>query len=289
MTVTIGVHVSNPSLYHLARLPYAQEALSAFGEEVRFHHYQDGTRTAGLLADGTIDISGTGSTPPLSGQADGHDIVYVAASAPRPSHGALLVAADGPIVSVGDVRGREVVLSIGSWHTHLVAKTLHRAGLSYSDIVATRPTASSFDRLVDGEIAAWVAQEASLAAALRTGKVRKLVETGDVITDRSVFFARRDFAVSRPAVAAAVVGALQRADNWVVSHLDEAAKHASAELGGSQDDWHTALSGLPWRLEGITDEIIAEQQEAADILFDGGFLSRRITVADAYVPLDLGI
>ncbi|GAA1581646.1 ABC transporter substrate-binding protein [Actinoplanes couchii] len=270
MTITIGVHVSNPSLYHLARLPFT----ASIGEEVRFHHFKDGTTTAGLLADGTIDISGTGSTPPLSGQAAGHDIVYAAVSAPRPDHGALLVAADSPIRSVADLRGRTVRLAIGSWHTHLVAKALHQAGLSYADITAVR----------EGEADAWVAQEAGLAAALRRGGVRKLIETGDVITDRSVFFARRDFAENRPEALAAVVGALQQADTWVAGHLDEAAKHAAAELGGEEQDWRTALAGLPWKLQPVTDEVIAEQQEAADILAAGGFLARPITVADAYLP-----
>ncbi|MBT0773629.1 ABC transporter substrate-binding protein [Kineosporia sp. J2-2] len=285
MTVTIGVHVSNPSLYHLARLEFAQQALAPFGEDVVFHHFEDGTRTAGLLADGTIDISGTGATPPLTGQAAGHDIVYAAVSTPRPEHGALLVADDGPVRTVADLRGLTVVHSVGSWHTHLVAKALHDAGLSYTDVVSERPSAeASLPRLKSGEIGAWVAQEADLYGALREGGVRKLVETGDVITDRSVFFARRDLAENRPQVLAAVVKALQQADSWAATHLDEAAEHAAAELGGQEQDWREALSRLPWKLQSVDAAVIAEQQEAAGILADGGFLSPRITVADAYLP-----
>lgn len=284
MTVTLGVHASNPSLHHLARLRYAQQALAPFGETVAFHRFADGTTTAGHLAANTFQLSGTGSTPPLSGQAAGHDIVYAAVSAPRPGHGALLVADDGPIRSVADLRGGKVVLSVGSWHTHLVAKALSDAGLSYADITALRPSGDPAQLLRDGEIAAWVAQEAHLSKALREGGVRPLVATGDVITDRSVFFARRDLAENRPEVLAALVAALQRADTWVTGNLDEAAGRAARELGGEQRDWHAALARLPWRLQSVSPAVIAEQQEAADILFAGGFLPRRIVVADAHLP-----
>ncbi|RGC67718.1 putative aliphatic sulfonates-binding protein precursor [Micromonospora sp. MW-13] len=287
MSITIGVHRSNPSLYHLSRLGLAEQALAPLGETVAWHRYTDGTNTARLLADGLIDLGGTGSTPPLTGQAQGHDIVYVAVSAPRPEHGALLVAADGPVRTVADLAGRTVVFGVGSWQTHLLAKALHDAGLSYSDIVARRPTddpTPPAERLAAGEIAGWVAQEAELAAARRAGGVRVLVATGSVISDRSVFFTRRDLARRRPEVVAALVGALQRADDWVAAHLDEAAAHAAAELGGEAADWHTALAGLPWRLESVPDAFVAEQQEAADIFVEAGYLDRPITVADARVP-----
>ncbi|MEH1014772.1 ABC transporter substrate-binding protein [Micromonospora sp. CPCC 206060] len=286
MTITIGVHRSNPSLYHLARLGLAEQALAPFGETVAWHEYADGTATARLLVEGVIDFGGTGSTPPLTGQAQGYDIVYVAVSAPRPDHGALLVAENGPVRTVADLTGGTVVFGVGSWQTHLLAKALHDAGLSYQDIVAQRPTESPVPplaRLLAGEIAGWVAQEAELAAARRRGGVRTLVDTGSVISDRSVFFTRRDVAEQRPDVVATLVGTLQQADNWVADHLTEAAARAAADIGGNESDWHTALGGLPWRLQSVPAGFIAEQQEAADILARAGYLDHPITVADAEV------
>ncbi|MFJ5229700.1 ABC transporter substrate-binding protein [Kitasatospora sp. NPDC088391] len=285
MTVVVGVHRSNPSLYHLARLDYLQQELAPLGESAEFHHYTDGTRTGPYLADGTIDFGGTGSTPPITAQAAGHDIVYTAVSAPRPDHGALLVAADGPVRSVADLKGGTVVLGIGSWQTHLLAKSLHQHGLSYrDDITAERPAGDEAERLRDGRIAGWIAQGAELAAARREGGFRELVRTGDVITDRSVFFARRELAVRRPEIVAAIVTALQRADHWAAAHPAEAAALAAEDQGGEAADWHTALTALPWRLEPATAEFVAEQQEAADIFHRVGFIDRAVTVADAHLP-----
>ncbi|MEV7771195.1 ABC transporter substrate-binding protein [Kitasatospora sp. NPDC086791] len=287
MTVTLGVHASNPSLYYLARLPYLDEELAPLGETGAFHHYADGTRTGTLLADGTIDFGGTGSTPPITAQAAGHDLVYAAVSAPRPDHGALLVSAAGPVRTVADLKGGTVVLGVGSWQTHLLAKALHAQGLTYGeDVTPARPAAGEDQarRLRDGEIAGWIAQGAELAAARRGGEFRELIRTGDVITDRSVFFTRREFATGRPEVVAAITRALSRADAWVAANPAEAAAIAAGELGGAAADWQTALAALPWRLEPATAGFVAEQQEAADIFHGVGFIGRALTVADAHLP-----
>ncbi|GHG24950.1 ABC transporter substrate-binding protein [Streptomyces filamentosus] len=282
MTVTLGVHRSNPSLYHLSRLGYAEEELAALGETVAWHAYTDGVRTGALLADGTIDFGGTGSTPPVTAQAAGHDIVYAAISAPRPDHGALLVPEDSPVRTVADLKGGTVHLAIGSWQTHLVAQALDDAGLSYAtDITAVRGGSGSEAKLRAGEITAWVAQGAELAAARRTGGLRTLVRTGDVITDRSVFFTRRDLAEQRPELVEALVRALRRADAWAAAHPGEAAAIAAADQGGTAEDWETALRALPWTIEEVGEEFVAEQQRAADVFHRTGFIERAVTVADA--------
>ncbi|WP_329539633.1 ABC transporter substrate-binding protein [Streptomyces sp. NBC_01358] len=285
MTLTIGVHSSNPSLYHLyhlSRLGFAQEELAPLGETVVFHPYTNGVRTGELLTRGVIDFGGTGSTPPVTAQAAGHDIVYTAVSAPRPEHGALLVPEDSPVRTVADLKGAIVHLAIGSWQTHLIAKALDDAGLSYAeDITPVRGNADSEELLRTGAIAAWVAQGAELAAARRTGGLRTLVRTGDVISDRSVFFTRRDLAESRPDVIEALTRALRRADEWAAAHPRQAAEIAAADLGGAADDWETALALLPWTIEPVSDAFIAEQQEAADIFHRTGFIDRPVTVAHA--------
>ena len=282
MTITIGVHNSNPSLYYLSRLDFAQQELAAVGESAVFHAYVNGVRTGELLTQGVIDFGGTGSTPPVTAQAAGHDIVYTAVSAPRPDHGALLVLDDSPVRTVADLKGGTVHLAIGSWQTHLIAKALDDAGLSYaSDITPVRGDEHSEKLLRSGEITAWVAQGAQLVAALRTGGVRVVIRTGDVISDRSVFFTRRDLAEQRPDVIDALTRALRRADDWARENPREAAEIAAEHQGGTAADWETALRALPWRIEPVSDAFLAEQQRGADIFLRTGFIDRPVTVAHA--------
>src|SRR5690242_15598360 len=113
--ITIGVHPNNPALFFLSHLDLV---------DARWHRYTGGTTTGELLADGTIDVGGTGATPPIADQAAGLPVVYLAHSDPRPAHGTLLVTPDSEIQDVADLKGRRVALGIGSWQTLLLATAL---------------------------------------------------------------------------------------------------------------------------------------------------------------------
>ncbi|GAA0388133.1 sulfonate ABC transporter substrate-binding protein [Microbispora corallina] len=279
MTVRIGVHNHNPSLFFLSRL---EHVLDDIGEPVELYFYADPARTCDLLAEGAVDIGGTGSVPPLAGQAAGLPIVYAAVSAPRPGRAALLVAPDGPVRSVADLRDRPVALVAGSWQTHFLAALLDRHGLSYQDIEPRPAGPEAREWLRTGEVAAWVAQGADLVEA--EGGLRTLSGTLGVVADRSVFTTRRDFAEGRPEAVAAVARGLRQADAWARANLREAAHLTVEAVGGSVDSWEMALARLPWRLEPVTPVFVAEQQEAADVLYAGRVLADRVRVRAAVVP-----
>ncbi len=96
-----------------------------------------------------------------------------------------------------------------------------------------------------------------------------------------MFFTRRDLAEQRPEIIDALTRALRRADDWAAAHPRDAARIASADLGGTVEDWESALAALPWRIEEVGDAFLAEQQEAADIFHRTGFIERPVTVAHA--------
>lgn len=96
-----------------------------------------------------------------------------------------------------------------------------------------------------------------------------------------MFFTRRALAEERPEIIDALTRALRRADDWAAAHPRDAARIASADLGGTVEDWESTLSALPWRIEEVSDAFLAEQQEAADIFHRTGFIERPVTVAHA--------
>lgn len=93
----IGVHPNNLHL-RLARL--WPGAFKQFDPE--FVTYREGRDTAALLEKGDIHFGGTGSTPPIEADARGLSAIYIAASAPRPANGAILVRRDSPIRAAAD-------------------------------------------------------------------------------------------------------------------------------------------------------------------------------------------
>jgi sulfonate transport system substrate-binding protein len=283
-TVTVGVHPSNTSLFVLRRNGILEELLDDRGATVRWVDYEDGRRTAELLGAGEIDFGGTGNTPPLQAQADGLDVVYVAVSEPRPAHGVLVVHADSPIRTVADLRGRRVALAEGSYQTTLLAFALDQVGLGYDDVVRVPAPQGEGRRLFEArEVDAWVGGDPELAEAQRAGDLRELVDTAAVHSNRSVWFARRAFAEGRPELLDAVVTALQQSDAWIEAHAREAAQVFARDVPGSPsvDSWEAALRRRPWGPRPVSEDFVAEQQRAADLLARHGILSRQIVVADA--------
>jgi sulfonate transport system substrate-binding protein len=283
-TLRIGVHANNPALFVLSHLDLAERALAPLGVDVVWHRYTGGPTTGALLADGTIDVGGTGATPPISDQANGLPVVYVAHSDPRPNHGTLLVAPGSEVREVADLRGRRVALGIGSWQTLLLAVALDRAGVGWDEVEAVPSGPDSLQRLRDGELGAWIGQGPEHVAATTSGAARELVPAGDLIANPSVWFARRDVAEKRGADLGAVAGALEGAGRWVQANPREAAELYAREEGGTAAGWEAFLARIPWTVHPIGDAFLAEQQAGADALARVGFVPRAVRIAEATVP-----
>lgn len=157
MSFKIGFHPNNLHLESAARWPGAFARLKP-----EFIPYAEGCETAQKLAAGEIDIGGTGSTPPIIAAENGLPVIYAAASAPRPANGAILVRKDSGIADIAGLRGRDLALVDGSFHTHFLAKSLEEAGLRLNDVKCHDLLAlQARDLLRSGEVSAWIAMAAS--------------------------------------------------------------------------------------------------------------------------------
>ncbi|HEY3687508.1 MAG TPA: aliphatic sulfonate ABC transporter substrate-binding protein [Streptosporangiaceae bacterium] len=279
MTVRVGVHPSNHTLFITSHLPALRAALG----DVEWVRYPGGASTVHRIGAGDIDVGGTGSTPPITGQAAGVDLVYLATSAPRPAHGKLVVPRGSSVRTVDDLRGRQVAFGIGSWQTQLLAVLLDRAGLAYDDIEPVPAGPDTYGRFTAGRIDAWVAPNPPLDRLVRDLGARVVAETTDYISNPSVFFADRAFATEHRAEVAHVLAGLHAADLWIATHPDEAAavysEHAPA--GATFEEWAGALLARPWGLRTPDAEFLAEQQRAADVFHRFGIIAEPVTVADA--------
>ncbi|MFD0886979.1 aliphatic sulfonate ABC transporter substrate-binding protein [Streptosporangium algeriense] len=293
MSVRVGYFPHNNSLWVLRHRGILERAIPDV-EWVDLRDLPAGDRTdptKGLpsvhgdhLFDGGYDFIGTGSTPPVTAQGKGHDIVYVAVSGSRHENGRLVVKEDSPITSVEDLKGKKVALGHGSWQTTLLLFALDKAGLTWKDIVPVDAGVDAGERFLNGEVDAWVGSYPSLSKVEAQAPVRELVATDGLFSHRSLWFTRRDFAERHPERLAAIVAALRESDAWITEHYREAAELFAADDGGDLDHWENALRKRPFGLHPVTEEFVAEQQRAADLFHANGLIDRRITVADAVDP-----
>jgi sulfonate transport system substrate-binding protein len=236
------------------------------------------------LFDGGYDFIGTGSTPPVTAQAKGHDIVYVAISGPRYENGRLVVRPESGITEIADLKGKRVALGHGSWQTTLLLLALEKAGLGWQDIVPVDTYGNAASQFLSGEVDAWVGSYPYLTEVEKQVEVRTVVATEGLFTHRSLWFTSRQFATERAADLAAITAALQEGDRWIEGHPAEAAKLFTAEDGLDEAAWEHALRTRPWGLRPVTEDFVTEQQHAADLFRANGLIENDITVADAVLP-----
>lgn len=285
-SLRLGVHPSNTSLFVLERRPAPLDVAVTWVPT-------PGTATPAALRDDVIDLTGTGSTPPLTALAAGADVVYLATSAPRPQHGSLVVRDDSPIRELADLAGRRVGLAIGSYQSSLLVEALDREGLRWSDVDAVpghgRAGAAAFE---SGELDAWIGGDPHLADVQSRVLTRQLVATDELISNRSVWFARRDVVEGRREEVLAVLRALHETDHRIATRPGEAAELLAREVEGeagldSVDAWEASLRRRPWGLLPVGEEFVAEQQHSADLLHRDGQLPAAVDVAGA-VDADVG-
>lgn len=292
MTVRVGFFPQNNSLWVLRHLGILETRLpDVEWVDLRELGNPRVDPTRGLpsshgdhLFDGGYDFVGTGSTPPVTAQAKGHDIVYVGISGPRVENGRLVVHADSGIEDPSGLRGKRVALGHGSWQTTLLLLALEKAGLGWEDITPVDVYGDAAERFLAREVDAWVGSYPYLAKVEREAELRELIPTEGLFSHRSLWFTSRSFATERRAELAAIVAALQEADAWTAANPEKAAEFFAADDGRPVAEWEHALRTRPWGLLPVDGGFVVEQQHAADLFHANGLIERGITVADAVLP-----
>ena len=264
----IGVHPNNLHLLLASRWP------GGLGAPYSFVAYPEGRDSAALLQAGTIDLCGTGSTPPILAEAAGLGVRVLAASAMRPANGSIVVAAGSPITGIAQLKGRRVALLDGSFHTYLLARALDQAGLRLPDVerVELAPAASQ-RALAAGKVDAWVAMAPLLGSAMQAGAVRVLAANDGLIPNRSIFWTLAERRIDPAALAQVTAdlvsfGATVAADPAQAARLLADARATDADLLA----WQNAVSAREWTILPASAEILAEQAQEAGTLRRHGAL-----------------
>jgi ABC-type nitrate/sulfonate/bicarbonate transport system substrate-binding protein len=279
MDIRIGAHPSNLTLTALMHAPHLQSGLTAAGLIPRFTWFPNGEAAQVGMERLEIDVIGTGSTRAIVAQANGLPIAYIAASRPRATTAAILVASASAITQATGLRGTRIGLIDGSFHTYFLLSVLDQAAVPYRDvtIVDLSPKAAS-QALRAGEIDAWIAADPYLSAAIKEGSARVLVGCEAVIPNRSLFWLRRD--VLSAAQIATIVRELDAADLWIGANPAAAGEIFARAIGGglTAQQWADGLASRVWGLVAADQEVIHEQQHEADLLAKYDLLPRRINV-----------
>lgn len=177
---------------------------------------------AALLA-GSLDICGTTLAHAIASASRGEPVVVVAALCNKCS--ALVVAEDGPVREVADLRGRTIGYVPGTMHEILLRETLSRAGLDpQRDVRLVR--VDFFDMgtaLAKGDIDAFLSGEPfpTLARKQGYGRILAYPYYDDTVgTINAGLLVTREAVEKHPAMVQALVEAHAKATRALVADQD---------------------------------------------------------------------
>jgi sulfonate transport system substrate-binding protein len=248
--------------------------------DVKWSEFQFGPPMMEALGAGAIDFGEVGDMPPIFAQAAGHRFVY-AARMPGSQH-ALLVPENSTIRALADIKGKKIALARGSSAHNVTVRLLAKAGLAYSDIVpAYLPPADASAAFSRGSVDAWVVWDPYFALAERRQKARAVATTKEISGGNSFYVANRDFATKYAKVLTAVIEEVTKVTQWAAQNRDKFAEAISAAIGIDLDVELIAIGRADLAVGAITPDVIAQQQQTADVFLELGFLPRKITIRDA--------
>lgn len=254
--------------------------------QVQWIEFPAGPQMLEALNIGALDVGSTGDIPPLFAQAAGADLLYIGAEPAKPQAETVLVAADGPLHQVADLKGKKVAFQKGSSSHNLILRALNQAGLKYTDIqpvyLSPADARAAFEQ---GSVDAWAIWEPFSSLALSGGRARVLADGTGLGLSGPVYTARRSYATAHGAFINALLEQLTDAEALTRSERQMSLDVLTRSMGLPQPVIARYMDNRPASpILPVTPQIIAAQQQTADLFFDNHLLPRRIDVGAAVRP-----
>ena len=297
--VSAGLGLLQSSLTGLGLAPKALQDVA--DPELGRHHFEHGI--ANLVREG-------GNIPPLWTRSHGAKTRLLGITW-LDEFQAVLVRADSPWQSVGDLAGRRFALPQSTGHrldvaritaTRGIFQALRSAGLTLADVTlvdaAPRPIhvgargKESFDAELDlldqgGVDAVWL-KSAAGTSALRSGRYRAILRIDQLAdpllrvnngTPRTLTF-HEDFIAARPDVVRNIVATARASVERIAGDRAELWKILASETGQAPEDAETAFQSFTPDnlLPDLTENRLAALQDQADFLLAQGFIPAAVDV-----------
>jgi sulfonate transport system substrate-binding protein len=263
-----------------------EKALQPKGWTVQWSEFVAGPQLTEALNAGALDVGHAADTPSAFANAAGVNAVYLGAEQPYPKGIAIFAAADSPLRSIADLKGKRVAIGRGWNVQYLLVRALEEAGLRYEDIepvyltTAADVSATFLSKNVDAA-GLW---DPFLAAQQITTAPRILRDGTGLSNNRTFHLARPEFVRDNADIVRILFQELQKANAWTQSHPQETADLLAPQLGVRPDVLKLATERRHYTTVAVTPDIVKEQQDIIDTFFKLGLVKKRVDVASYVYP-----
>ncbi|MGV6875312.1 aliphatic sulfonate ABC transporter substrate-binding protein [Pseudochelatococcus sp. B33] len=280
-TVKIGATApgSLKFIWH-QHLGWLEEALAPHGVKVEWYPFVDGGGAlVTALGSGGIDVAyNAGSSPTLRIGAIHPNVSLIALDSYEPFGApSVVVAAESPIKTIEDLKGKKIGFPQGTVRHTTLAKVLDSVGLSLKDVNTLHMAfETSGPALVRGDIDALVEGETTVAELIDRGAARLLVDGNKhpEWSSPNTILTRTDYTERYPDLIKTLLAVDLRVSRWADANKDEAlrvfAERTKTNEGSLQRRYtHDVFYQDPL----ISDEAIAVLKKEEVFLRDAGLIN----------------
>jgi sulfonate transport system substrate-binding protein len=262
-----------------------EKRFASEGVTVKWVEFQFGPPLLEALSAGAVDYGYTGDSPPIFAQAGHANLLYAAAIPARGYGQTIVVPADSPIKSLGDLKGKKIGVAKGSSAHNLLVAALESEKIAWGEIspiyLAPADAAAAFSR---GAIDAWSIWDPFLAIAEIKQNARALPVDPAIAAQNSFFLVNRDFANKHPEAVAAINEEVRGATQWSAEHRDELAALYTQSSGVDIEAQRKAVARAEFTFGPLNDVVLSQQQAVADRFLRAGLIPAPIVVRDIVWP-----
>jgi len=259
-----------------------EKRLAPLGASVKWVEFPAGPQLLEGLNVGSVDVGYVGEAPPIFAQAAGARFVYIGHDPAAPKAEALVVPKDSTIKSVAELKGKKIALNKGSNVHYLLVKLLEKNGLKLSDVLpvylAPADARAAFE---SKNVDAWVIWDPFTAAAEKAIGARVLADGTGIANNYQYYLGERSFVDKNPKLIAAWFEDSVEQGKWLKANLKQAAELIAPLQGLPVEVAELSLRRYEFKVQPVSDSVIAEQQKIADTFFELKLIPKAIAVRDA--------
>jgi sulfonate transport system substrate-binding protein len=257
--------------------------LGTLGVHVQWAEFPSGPPLLEALNAGALELGVAGNAATVFAQgATDSQLVYLAVSVPNPHGDAMLVPKDSPIRTLADLKGKTIAYTRGSNAQYFLIRALEHAKIDLSEVrpAGLSPTdaRAAFE---SGSVDAWVIWDPFYADAQLNLHARVLVDGTGLVDDSVFYVSTRSAAAKHRQVLQLVIEEIEKTEQWMRAHPDDAARQLAEATGLPLNIWQTCLSRHYYGIKPIDEKVIDSQQRIADTFYSLGLLPAKENVASA--------
>ncbi|WP_280421612.1 NrtA/SsuA/CpmA family ABC transporter substrate-binding protein [Nocardia carnea] len=245
-----------------------------------------------LFNAGELDVSGGAYSPVVGALSKDVGVRIIAVADPVDQDQAGIIASpDSGIRKVEDLVGKRIAVNPAGKGEYITLKALEQAGIPFDRVervpLQISDAASAFST---GQVDAWASFNDPYAEAKARGAVEIATEATVGSTDNTIVAFRTEVLEQRPDVAAKYLETLQqlverqRADPEDFENVFE--KAGPRALSGERLERAIDLGRRASVPHYPTAEDAADLQGVADLFYENGVITRAVTAADVFYPLE---